>query len=781
MIGRRLGRYQIEAELGSGGMGVVYRAVDTHLKRNVAIKVLRDAPADDLARGRLVREARAASALSHPHICTIYEVAELDGRSCIVMDHVEGVTLDRIIPPRGLSPELAGRYAMQIADALAHAHDRGVVHRDLKGSNVIVMADGCTKLLDFGLAWRVREAHGPAATESGASLPGEPVVAGTVAYMAPEALQGEPPHPRDDLWALGVLLYEMTTGEHPFRGQTKYQLASAIQRDPPTPLPPRVPAALQAIILRCLAREPVDRYQHAREVRAALEAVQSGAGVAARPRARLLTRRGAIAVAAVAGVTTIGALASRRIEIWPRPVDSIAVLPFVNVGGDPNMDYLSDGVTESVITSLAQLPKEKLKVIALSSVLRYKGRDVDVQAVGSELKVEAILLGRLVQRGAGWSLTVELVSARDRSRLWGEKYDTSVGDLLAVQQEIATRLSAELRLQLTAQERQRLAKRYTDNAEAYQLYLKGRYHWYRFTPEDYEKSLQYYREALRHDSRYALAFAGIAGVHVTMAYEGLVSPREVNRASEAAALKALELDDTLGEAHDALAEVMFAHHWNWSAAEEEFKRAQALSNDPAIRRFYGHFLRAMGRWEEAIAEMQAALALDPISVETSKALGATYFWAGHHEQAIEQYLKTLELEGNHAQTHDLLADAYEARRRYPEALAERRTYLTLEGALEAAEALGTDASEAGYREAMRTLHRHYLAALEQASVSQYVSPMQFALTYVALGEKDQAFAWLEKAYDERAPWLASLKSDPAFDPIRPDPRFAALVKRVGLP
>lgn len=782
MIARSLGRYRIEEELGSGAMGVVYRALDTDLKRTVAVKVIGNAPEDEGTRAAVMREARAASALNHPHICTVYEVGHTADCFYVVMEHVEGRTLNTLIPPDGLSPGTTVRYGIQIADALAHAHDRGVVHRDLKGSNVMVTAEGRVKVLDFGLARRVREGRRAAETESAVSVDGEHAVAGTVAFMSPQSLQGQPPDPRDDIWALGVLLYEMATGERPFSGDTKFQLASAIQRDSPAPLPPRVPAGLRSIILKSLARARDERYQHARELRAALEAVQSEAGLPAPSwRARRPTRRVVIGLAAVLAAVAIGTLASIRPLVWPRPLESIAVLPFVNVGADPEMEYLSDGLTEAVIDSLSQLPREKLKVIALSPVLRYKGRDVDVVAAGGELGVGAIVLGRVVFRGGALSVSVELVSCRDRTRLWGDKYEATVGDILAVQQEIAAGISDGLRLPLTGEDRQRMAKRQTENAEAYRLYLKGRYHWYKFTPEDYEKSLRYYQQAIERDSRYALAYAGIAIAGVTMAYEGLLPPGQAHRESEAAALKAMALDDALGEAHDALAEVRFVHDWDWPAAEREFRRALALGRDPTTRRFYGHFLRALGRWEEAIAQMKAALELDPFSVETSKALGATYFWAGQHDRAIDQYLRTLELDANHAQTRDLLADAFAAQGLYGKALAERRTFLVLEGAGEAAEALGTDASEEGYRRAMRGLYSRYLAALQEASASRYVSPMEFAMTYVALDDEEQAFAWLEKAYEERAPSLVNLKSDPAFDPLRSDGRFHDLVRRVGLP
>ena len=772
-------RYRIDEELGSGGMGVVYRAFDTHLRRTVAIKVFRDDRLDGETHRRLMKEAQAASSLNHPHVCTVHEVSELDGAPCIVMEHVEGTTLSSSIPPDGLPPDTAARLGIQIADALAHAHARGIVHRDLKSANIMVTADGHVKVVDFGLATRLRHVQAAVATESEASMSDGHPPAGTLAYMSPEALQGQRADARDDVWALGVVLYEMVSGRRPFTGSTAFDLASAIQRDAPPPLPASVPAALRAVIAKCLSRPASTRYGDAREIRAALETVQSGTvEVSAAPRPRRVNWRLAVVLMCGVSIVALAALALLR----PEPIDSIAVLPFVNASGDPGMDYLTDGVTESVLSSLTQLSKEHLKIIALSSVLRFKGRELDPQVVGHELNVRAVVLGRVVQHGDTLLVSAELVDVSDRSRLWGDKYETTIGNLLGVQEEIATHISTGLRLQLSGRERQQLTRRYTDNLAAYQAYLKGRYHWYKFTPEDMKKSLEYYQQAIDIDPTYALAYAGMARDYEAMAYQGLAPPAESHRAGEAAAKRALEIDDNIGQAHEALAQVQFAREWDWPSAEREYRRAIALNPADAFsHRFYGHFLRAMGRWPEAAAEMRRSLELDPLSAETSKALATTYFWGRQLDAAIDQYNKTLELEPNHALTHDLLADAYAAAGRYNEALAERRSYLRLEGATEAADGLGDDSSESGYRRAMQALYRKYLAVLQQTAASEYVSPVAFALTYAALGEQDRAFEWLERAFAERAPYLTSMKTDPAFDPLRSDPRFDDLMRRVGLP
>lgn len=380
-------------------------------------------------------------------------------------------------------------------------------------------------------------------------------------------------------------------------------------------------------------------------------------------------------------------------------------------------------------------------------------------------------------------VAVELVNAIDRSRLWGETYNVKVADLLAVQQQIATRISAALQVQLSSDEQRALRSPYPANSEAYHLYLQGQYHLYRFTPADYRRSLDFFRQAVQRDGTYGLAHAGIARALSSMTYEGVLPPStytEVERAASAA----LALDPTLGAAHDALAQVKFAYEWNWDAAEREFQRAVALSpRDGTICVYYAIFLRSQRRWDEAIAQLRQALALNPVSVETTKVLGTTYFWAGRHDQAIEQFERALSLDPTHAQTLDLLADAYAAKRLYTKALEARRRYLEAEGAFEAAKALGHDGSEAGYRTAMRELYRRYLTRLEEdaKSARAYISPMEFAFTYIAVGETDRALRALEDAYSQRAPWLSSLAADPAFDPVRADPRFDRLAARVGVP
>jgi serine/threonine protein kinase/Tfp pilus assembly protein PilF len=781
MVGTTLGHYRIEGLLGSGGMGVVYRAFDTRLERPVAIKLLQSVAHDDGGRARLVKEARSASALNHPNICTVHEVSEIDGHTYIVMECIDGEPLSHLIPPgEGLSIEQTLRYGAQIADGLAHAHQRGVVHRDLKSANVVVAAEGHVKILDFGLARRSGGLQHPGDTRTMTST-AEVEFAGTPSYMAPEALRGAPGDERSDIWALGVVLYEMATGDRPFDASTPYELATAILRDPPAPLPPHVPPPLRAVISRCLSKEPEHRYQRASEVKATLDAIASGEPPAA---AAFRHRRAAMAaLAAIAASVLIAVIVLPRFSAVATPsLESIAVVPVS--GATPESDYLSDGISEGVINALAETGRSSLRVIALASALRYKDRLDDPQKIGRELGVSKMALVRISRvEGALW-VSAELVAVHDGRHLWGDRYNASTTNLVAVQGEITAQIATRLNLQLSSARQQRSSKRYTDDLQAYQLYLRGREASYRsaFGPEGYQKSIQFYDQAIARDPSYALAYSGLAQTYINMAYEGWMPPKEAFDKAKEAAARALTIDPELGELHYSLAEIKRGCEWNLDAAEREYRHAVELNPTFAQgRRYHASLLLELHRPDDAIAEMKKTLELDPLGIETNKAMGTTLFWAGRDDEAIAQTRRTVELDPDFAHAHQLLADIYAHKRLYAEAVAEQQRVLTLAGEPDAAASLGRDFAAVGYDRAMRKIYQAELQALTEAGQMTWVSPMAFAIGYAKLGNTDRAFEWLERAYAERAPWLVMLRIDPDFEGIRRDARFEALARRVGLP
>jgi serine/threonine-protein kinase len=774
MIGQTLGHYRIEAQLGAGGMGVVYLAHDITLERLVAVKVLGERLlSEPTARERFLREAKTASSLNHPHVCTVHEVGEDKGQAYIVMEYVEGRPLSEVLA-NGLLPDAVVRYGMQIADALAHAHECGIVHRDLKTNNVIITPAGRAKVLDFGLAKRLpTEQLAEQPTRSADSLTEAGQIVGTLHYLAPEVLRGRAADTRTDVWALGVLLYELATGDRPFQGKTKFEVTSAILEQPPRPLPASVSAGLRCVIERCLAKEPGERYQRGSEVRAVLEAIQSGSFVPQKRPRRWRLWAAAVALVLASVVTAI------RFHLAPgQNIDSIAVLPFANVGGNPDNEYLSDGITESVIGSLSRL--SRLRVIAFASVDRYKGRPVDPQQVVRDLGVSAILTGRVTERSDGLSISAELIKASDNSRMWGDEYDATIGGLSSVQDRISSNISETLRLQSRPEEKPRMRGGHSTNDEAYELYLKARYYESKGTLEGYQRSMTLFRKAIEKDPGYAPAYTNLP--YVAMTWEGLLPPRDGYAQAEAAVTKALELDDTLSHAHTVLGQLRQGRDWDWPGAESEYRRAIALDpHDSNAYLRYSQFLRAMGRWDEAPAQMKLARSSDPLSVGTNEGLAATYYWARRYDEAIAQLKEFLEIEPNAVSTHDLLAAVYARKGMHKEAMAELRQTFVLNGDKEGAEALGQDFETLGFDRVMRQVNQVTLRGLKESAKDGYVSPFFFATIYAKLGEKDQAFAWLNKAAAERSPWVTNIKTDPEFDGLRSDPRFTELLKLIGLP
>jgi eukaryotic-like serine/threonine-protein kinase len=783
--GARLGPYEVLCPLGSGGMGEVYRARDTRLDRDVAIKVLPERMArDPVALLRFEREAKSLAALSHPNVLTILDFGLQDGIAYAVTELLEGETLRSRLLRAQMSWREAAELGLALADGLAAAHSRGIVHRDLKPENVFLTSDGRAKVLDFGLARREALTVPPEETrqktETQMTEPG--AVMGTVGYMSPEQVSGVSADARSDIFSLGCVLYEGVTGSRPFSGRTGAEtLAAILHMEPAEPARSgrELPADFAGLIRHCLEKKPDQRFQSARDLAFALKAILAGAPAAAPaivPVSR--SRKRVVAVAAVAVVVLLGSLVLvvRRGLPGRAAIRSVAVLPLQNLSNDAGQDYFVDGMTEELIANLAKI--NGLRVISRTSVMQYKGAKKPLREIARELDVDSIVEGSVMRSGPKVRITVQLIDVSSDQHLWGESYERDLTDVLAVQAEAARSIVREIKVRLTPEERERLARRRTVDPDAYDAYLKGRYHQYKFTPEGYERSLEFFQKAIEKDPTYASAYAGIALTYSYMASEGTISARDGMAKLEWAAKKAQRLDDTLGEVHHALAEVR-REKWDRKGAEEEFRKALALSpQDASIRRFYSLYLRSEERWQEAIEEGKRAQELDPLSAETTKAHGATYFWIGRYDEAIRQFKRALEIDPNFATGHDLLADAYAQKGMYREAITEEQKYLSLSGDEEAAEELGRDFAASGYKNAMRALYEKTLVITREAAKYGYVSPVQFAVLHAQLGQKDEAFSWLEKAFEERQPLLNFLKADPQFEPLRSDPRFAEMVRRV---
>jgi len=820
MVGWSNGRYKIIAALGTGGMGEVYLADDTSLGRKIALKLLPTHFTTDKDRlRRFEQEAHAASTLSHPNVCVIYEVGETeDARPYIAMEYVEGVTLRQHLIETRLQLSEVLDVALQVANALTAAHAAGIVHRDIKPENIIVRSDGNIKVLDFGLAKLIEQ---QAADLTVTATPGARVktdtgvVMGSSAYMSPEQARGLAVDVRTDIWSLGVVLYEMVTGEAPFKGETTSDVIVSILDREPQPLEhcrPAVPAELQEIVSKTLSKSKEERYQTIEELAAKVRSLKQELEYAARSETagELANRTGkqvkrltsspkylirgirrhqkAVALTVAMLITVLAASAYFQFARSHTTIDSLAALPFVNVGADPNTEYLSDGITESLINSLSQLPE--LKVISFSSVTRYKGQQIDPQAVARDLGVRALLVGKVTQRGDDLLVSAELVDTLDNSHIWGEQYTRKLSGLLALQKEISREISDKLRLRLSGEQKERLTKPYTESTEAHQLYLKGRYHWNKWTPDGWQKSIEYFQQAIEKDPSYALAYVGVSNAYAALGFFDVMLPREAGPKAEQAAVKALEIDDTLGEAHAALGVVKYHYDWDFAAAEREFKRAIELNpNDEIAHNVYAYYLHSMGRADEGLAEMKRAYELNPVSIRIITSLGDMLAFAHAHrqyDQAIAQFRKAIELEPAQWSLGSIywhLGAVYEKKGMYVEAIAQYQKGMNISGDSDLAAAFEQNYKASGFREAKRVVMQKNLQKMKEASKRGRVPPLEFAFIYVELGEKEQAFEFLEKAYEERSSALVHLGDGTVCtcDALRSDPRFADLLRRIGLP
>ncbi|MEK6325768.1 MAG: protein kinase [Acidobacteriota bacterium] len=817
-----ISHYRILKKLGAGGMGEVYLAEDTKLDRKVAIKFLPpESTADQQAKRQLVREARAAAKLDHPNICSIYEVAEEDDRSFIVMQYVEGETLASRMRNKPLELGECLGIAAQLSDALAEAHSHGIIHRDIKPANIMLTARHQAKVMDFGLAKVVRERSLTDTTAETKSLLTEPgAIIGTVPYMSPEQVRGEDLDGRSDIFSFGAVLYEMITGHQPFAAESAAMTISAVVTREPAPLARysiAVPRQLERIVNKALRKDREERYQTARdllidlkslkhelEFEAELERSKSPATsvTSEKPAATdanqpsdtgevLTSRTASTGAYLVSGInrhrraviitlaTLVLAIATPAYLFYFAPnskaIDSIAVLPLVNASNDPNTEYLSDGISEALINGLTEL--QQLRVVARSTAFRYKNKEVDPQQVGRELNVRAVLMGRVRQMGDTLNIQVDLVDATTGAQLWGQEYERKISDVLSIKQAVAREVTEKLRLRLSGHEQRQLTKRDTTNAEAYQFYLRGRYYWNKRTAEGIKQAIGQFQQAIDRDPNYALGYVGLADSYLSLEqYAGVPSSETLPKA-RAAADRALQLDDSLSEAHASSASI-YQKLWRWAEAEEELKRAISLNpNYPTAHHWYAYYFYIKRQFDDAMREIKRAHKLDPLSPVISENVALVYLIKNDLNSAIEQCQKTIELDESFADAHYILGFAYLKQGRDEEATAEFQKAVELSGRA------GTYLGNLGYCYAVTGRRAEALAILkelEEKHTKRESSGQFLAGVYAGLGDKDQAFAWLERDFQQRSGQLPTIAWRLHFEDLRSDPRYADLLRRMGL-
>jgi len=744
MIGKTVSHYKILDKIGEGGMGIVYKAQDIRLDRIVALKFLpKHLLCDEEAKTRFVHEAKAASALDHPNIATIYEIDEVEGECFISMAYIEGKSTKELIKEGKLSLQEILKIGIQMAEGLSKAHQRGIVHRDIKSDNIMFTNDGLVKIMDFGLA-KLKGA--PKLTKTGTTT-------GTMQYMSPEQAQGMGVDQRSDIFSFGVVLYEMITGQLPFKGEHEAAIIYSIVNETPEPLArykANVPAGLERIVGKAMEKNPEIRYQHADDLLADLRKLKN----------------------------ELVSIIWKEQPSAKKSESSIAVLPFVDMSPEKDQEYFCDGMAEELINALTKI--EKLQVASRTSAFQFKGEAHDIHEIGKKLKVQTVLEGSVRKARNRLRITAQLVNVADGYHLWSEKYDRDMEDTFAIQDEISLAIVDKLKVKLLGGEKENLVKRYTDDIEAYNLYLRGRYFWSKRTEQGLKQGIEYFKKAIKKDVRYALAYAGLADSYSLLCSYHILSPEESIPRAEIAAKRAMEIDDSLAEAFEALAHVRILCDWTWSESEQEFKRAILLNpNFATARQRYSLLLTVMGQLDEAMVQIKQARELDPLSLIINTDVALIFYIARQYEKAIEQARSVIDMDPNFGVAHFVLGLAYEQKKSYKDAIAELQEGINASGGITVMTgALGHTYAVSGNRDkAVRVLHE-----LKEISKRRYVSPYSIAMVYTGLGEKDQAFEWLQRACEDRSVWLIHLhlKVDPRLDSLRPDPRFTALLEKMRL-